>query len=269
MSADVAFSLVSLRRAIDKIVVITVESATDRHKQVSQLLNRIDLPFEFHFGRDCRNTTVDALAADGDYDPSARARLRSAPLTPGEVGCALSHRDAARNIADGPDGRVLILEDDVKLLEENVRHFETSVVTMPSEWNLAYFGYAAMNLSIPPIVHAKLLSWYPLMRMLGSERHDPTSIRRIYRRRLNSHWMHAGWFNNTHAYAIDRTAARYITDAQTPVSYEADLVLNYLVRFSGLDAICLKYPIFDQRLDIPSLIGDRPSWQDNRLIDGD
>jgi len=53
------------------------------------------------------------------------------------------------------------------------------------------------------------MTYYPLLEMLGSERHDPDTIRRI-------------------------------------------------------EAICLKYPIFEQRLDIPSLIGARPSWKEGQ-----
>lgn len=254
-------SFQGLLEAVDKIVVVTIPSATQRQTDVTQLMAQIGLPFEFHFGRDCRDTTADELSRRGEYDPQVRSGLGRSPLTPGEIGCAISHRDVARKVADGPDERVLVLEDDVRLDSANLAYFGNSIATMPREWNLAYFGYAAMNLTTPFGMRVKLLSWYPFMRMLGSKRHDPATIRRIYRRRLNSHWMRAGWFNNAVAYAIDRTSARYIADAQTPVAYEADLILNYLVRFSGLEAICLKYPIFDQRLDIPSLIGARPSWE--------
>jgi GR25 family glycosyltransferase involved in LPS biosynthesis len=246
---------------IDKILVVTIPSATERHAQVRELMHRLKLPFEFHFGRDCRHVTSAQLAASGDYDPAERERLQRPSMTPGEIGCALSHRDAARSIAAGPDERVLVLEDDVRLVADHLRHFDQSIRMMPRDWNLAYFGYAAMNLSTPLMMRIKLISYYPLLHMLGGSKHDPGTIRRIFRRPLNAYWMYAGWFNNTHAYAIDRRAAQYIADAQASVSFEADLILNHLVRFSGLKAICLKYPIFDQRLDVPSLIGDRPSWQ--------
>jgi GR25 family glycosyltransferase involved in LPS biosynthesis len=254
-------SLQRLFEAVDKIVVVTVASATARHTGVSELMSRLKLPFEFRFGRDCRNAAISELISQGDYDPAERLRLGRPPMTPAEIGCALSHREVAREIADGPDRRVLILEDDVRLVPENLRHFQQSIVAMPHDWNLAYFGYAAMNLSTPLMMRIKLISYYPLLHMLGSSKHDPGTIRRIFQRPLNAYWMYAGWFNNAHAYAIDRRAAQYIADAQASVTFEADLILNHLVRFSGLNAICLKHPIFDQRLDIPSLIGDRPSWQ--------
>ena len=253
-------SLERLFEAVDNVVVVTIPSATARQKDVSELMAALKLPFEFHFGRDCRNATLEELISQGDYDPVSRQRLGRPPMTPGEIGCALSHRDAARAIANGPHRRVLVLEDDVILIPDSLRHFDESINTMPAAWNLAYFGYAAMNLETPLMTRIKLASYYPLRHMLGSSAHDPRTIRRIFRRPLNSHWMQAGWFNNAIAYGIDRKAAKFIADSQTSISFEADLILNHLVRFSEMKSICLRHPIFDQRLDIPSLIGARPSW---------
>jgi hypothetical protein len=156
---------------------------------------------------------------------------------------------------------VLILEDDVQIIDRNLADFDRAVETCPSSWNLAYFGYQSMNLATPLGVRLKLLTYYPISKALGNTKHDPETIRRVYRRPLNSHWMHAGWFNGAHAYAIDRHAAAYIGRSQTPVSMEADLALNQMVRFSKLECICMKDPVIDQRWDIPSLIGARPSWK--------
>ena len=260
-SAGVRSDAALLLEVIDKIVVVTIPSAVERQADVSLLMQDLALPFEFHLGRDCRTASVEELVDGGDYDPVARARLGRPPLTPSEIGCALSHRDVATRVAHGTAERVLVLEDDVRLIEANTGYLGAAIASIPRHWSLAYFAYAAMNLSIPPLVRVKLATYYPLRHMLGSERHDPVTIRRIYRRPLNAHWMLAGWFNDATAYAIDREAARYISESQRPVAFEADLILNHLVRFSGLAAICLKYPLFDQRRDIPSLIGERPSWK--------
>jgi GR25 family glycosyltransferase involved in LPS biosynthesis len=255
-------SLRSLFNLVDRIVVVTIPSATARHSQVSELLNRFHLPFEFFWGRDCTESTVDLLVAEGQYDPVARNKHNRPPLTAAEIGCAISHRDLATAIASGTDEKVLILEDDVQIMEKNLTGFEIAVEACPSNWNMAYFGYQAMNLSTPLAVRVKLWTYYPLSNLLGNRRHNPETIRRLYRRPLNSHWMHAGWFNGAHAYAIDREAATYISRMQTPVSMEADLVLNHMVTFTRLNCICLKDPVIDQRWDIPSLIGARPSWKE-------
>jgi len=254
-------SLKSLFKLVTRIVVVTIPSATTRQAQVGELLSRFDLHFEFYRGRDCTNSTLESLIDEGQYDPVRRERRNQPPLTPAEIGCAISHRDLAREIASRRDDKVLILEDDVKIIEENIRNFEAAVETCPSTWNMAYFGYQPMNLSIPLAVRIKLWSYYPLSNLLGNSGHNPETIRRIYRRPLNSNWMYAGWFNGAHAYAIDSAAAAYISREQSPVSAEADRALNQMVRFSGLKCICMKHPIIDQRWDVPSLIGERPSWR--------
>lgn len=253
-------SLRALFNLVDRVVVVTIDSATDRHAQVKQLLGSYRVPFKFYRGRDCTKATLQSLIDEGQYDPVARTSENRLPLTPAEVGCAISHRDLAAEIASGPNERVLILEDDVRIIEKNLPGLEKAAPTCPSNWNLAYFGYQPMNLWTPLAVRIKLWSYYPLSNLLGNSRHNPETIRRLYRRPLNSHWMHAGWFNGAHAYAVDRHAAKYITKIQTPVSREADVALNHLVKFSSLSCICMKNPIVDQRWDIPSLIGARPSW---------
>jgi hypothetical protein len=253
-------SLRALFNLVDHIVVVTIPSATARHAQVNELFGRFDLPFEFYWGRDCTGSTVQSLIYEGEYDPVGRDRDNRPPLTAAEIGCAISHRDLATKIASGRDEKVLVLEDDVQIIEKNLPGFAKAVQTCPSSWNMAYFGYQPMNLSTPLAVRLKLWSYYPLSNLLGNRRHNPETIRRLYRRRLNSHWMHAGWFNGAPAYAMDREAAAYISNAQTPVTMEADLALSNMVRFSRLECICMKHPIIDQRWDIPSLIGARPSW---------
>lgn len=253
-------SLSSVFDVIDKVIVITLASSADRQNDMTNLLQGLGVPFEFHFGRDCRNETAANLAATGDYDAEARLRSGRPEMTPAEIGCALSHRDVASRIATGSDNRVLVFEDDIRAVAPRIWEFDDCIRAMPARWNLAYFGYAAMNLRTPLAIRLKLASYYPLAYMLGSTRHKPSAIRRTYRRPLNSHWMHAGWFNNAHAYALDRTAARIIAESQTPVRMEADIALNHLVRDSDLEAICMKEPIFEQRLDVPSVIGARPSW---------
>jgi len=252
----------SIAQLVDKIVVITIASATDRQAGMTSLLKSLGIPFDFHFGRDCRATSVDELIERGDYDAMSRSRTGRPGMTAGEIGCALSHRDVAKRIASGTDARVLVLEDDACVIEESLPHFADSVRTVPAEWNLAYFGYQAMNLSTPLDVRLKLMSYYPLRHFFGSKRHDPRTIRTIYRRPLNSHWKRAGSFNNAHAYALDQKAAAFIATSQPVIACESDVFLNHLVRYSGLEAICLAHPVFGQQPGIASTIGDRPSWRE-------
>lgn len=255
---------VSLRRIldiVDRVIVLSLSTSLERQRAIAETLKQHDLPFQFLFGRDTRTSSIEALEGSGDYNSTRRASSGRSQLTPGEIGCALSHRGAAESMLEGSDSRILILEDDAIVTAGGAAEIGTSLQSMPAKWSLAYFGYQSMNLSAPLSVRVKLASLYQIAHLLGSKRHDPDSIRRIYARSLNSHWMHAGWFNNAHAYAIDRSAAEFIASAQTPVSMEADVALGHLVRFSGLSAVCQTTPLFEQATGTPSTIGARPSWK--------
>jgi GR25 family glycosyltransferase involved in LPS biosynthesis len=253
-------SLAPLLDHVDNVVVVTLAAARERHDDVRQLLRAHSLPFEFHYGFDGRDKTVESLAAHGIYDRVGRATLGRVDLTAPEIGCAVSHREVAQKLLESRDKRVLVIEDDVTTLASGLAHFSETMREMPGGWNLAYLAYSPMNLTTPIGVRLKLVSYYPIAYFFGSERHDPYSIRRIYRRKLNSRWMRAGWFNGALAYAIDRKAAEEIVRLQSPVRFESDIALGHLVRFTKLDAICAAFPLFDQKPGIPSIIGARPSW---------
>ncbi|MFC1688659.1 glycosyltransferase family 25 protein [Pseudomonadota bacterium] len=252
--------LASVLGLVDTVIVITVEGENKRQEQVKQLLDSHEVPFHYLYGADFRKSSIDELKAEQIYDPSLKLRDQQPLLTPGEVGCAVSHRMAAEKVAAGEYGSVLVLEDDVLILEQNLATLEASISSMPSDWDLLYLGYNKQNLSMPWSIRLKLLSWYPLRYWLGSKRHDPSSIRRIYRGPYDRYWYRAGCFNGAHAYAINTTAAEYLVKLQTPVRLEADVALKHLVRFSGLNSYCLRDDVFDQRRDVPSLVGDRPAW---------
>ena len=253
-----ADSLAPLLDRIDRVVVVTLAHAAERQSVIERMFADMGLPFQFHLGRDCRHSSMEDLAESGEYDPEARRSTGRPDLTAGEIGCALSHRDVQRSVRPGE--RVLILEDDVRVIPQHLRNLEADIAMMPERWALAYFGHALMNLFTPMSVRLKLLTYYPLAHLLGKQSKNPATIKRLYRRSLNSRWMHAGWFNETHAYAIDFVAASYLTSLQSRIHLEADVALNHLVRYSGLTAITQKEILFEQDRAIPSEIGGRPSW---------
>ena len=251
-------SLTPLLERIDRVVVLTLPEAQQRQAMVKHLLAGVGLPFEFHFGRDCRQSNLNDLIEAGDYDPLARRRAGRPDLTPGEIGCALSHRAVQSKVQPGE--RVLILEDDIRVIPGRLAGLARDIEMMPQQWDLAYFGHSLMNLSTPLVTRIKLLSYYPIAYMLGSAEKNPATIQRIYRRSLNERWMYAGWFNDAHAYAINSVAGDYLQSLQRSVWLEADVALNHLVRFSGLTAITQRHILFEQNRQLPSQIGARPSW---------
>lgn len=92
--------------ALPDIVVISLARATARRAHVGDVLRRLNLPFRFH-------DAVDAAAMSEAVFLRHRERW-CRPLRPGEVACALSHRQVWETVAAGT-APVLILEDDVVL----------------------------------------------------------------------------------------------------------------------------------------------------------
>jgi len=97
-----------------QVYVITLINAKKRQEWIAGQLNRLGIPFEFIFGIDGRKLTVNEL--DECYD-SARAKSFEGEMTPGEIGCALSHRLAYKIIVERKVERAIILEDDISLDE--------------------------------------------------------------------------------------------------------------------------------------------------------
>lgn len=112
-----------IREVIDRVVVITLSSAHERQERVSALLGGFGLSFDFHFGHDFRDRRIEDLIDGQIYSAELRTKTRRSPMSSAEVGCALSHRDIAKAIADKETERVLVLEDDVCAIRKNLPNF--------------------------------------------------------------------------------------------------------------------------------------------------
>src|SRR4051794_14672232 len=86
----------------DPVFVINPERSLDRRAQMKAHLDAHRVPF----------TIVDAI--DGDARPFYSWTFQR-NLLPGEVGCYLSHKKAARLIADSDCDFACVLEDDAAL----------------------------------------------------------------------------------------------------------------------------------------------------------
>jgi hypothetical protein len=220
-----------------RVVVVTIPAAIERQERIKERLRGID--FSFHFGRDTRDASVSELP----YSPEKRTALRKPPLISAEIGCAWSHREVLESVK--PNERVLILEDDVKLVKP--------LRMSPHGWNLCYYGYQLVYPKMPLSVRLRTWAYYP---MIGQK-----NVSRIYAKPIDEHWMTAGWFNGAFAYAVDYQAAQWIVRENTPISQEADFVLQRLTRFGALRCIAEREATFIADFSDGSLIGERPSWK--------
>jgi glycosyl transferase family 25 len=251
-------SLKGLNDLFPAPIVTTIASATERHEYISTLFRTHELEYKTMLGADYRGHSIESLITDRTYAPTERFG-KITQLTAPEVGCAMSHRMAWTSLLSSEEPFQLVLEDDVSVIEKNIPFLGPSITDLPRNWDILYLGYNKQNTKAPMSFSLKLF-FYTCANLLNIKRTNLESYKSIYMRPFNKSWNRAGCFNGAHAYAISRKAATWLINHQTPIRFQSDIALNNAVRFGNLNCYCMKFDIFDQRQDIPSLIGDRPSW---------
>lgn len=108
------------------ILVINLAASTERWRKVSSELSACGLAFERHEASDGRILPKVELARLAPWDRAAFFK----PLSPGEIGCFLSHVSAAERIVREGWPRALVLEDDFLLAEDFVVRLE-DLLAMP------------------------------------------------------------------------------------------------------------------------------------------
>ena len=98
-----------------RIIVINLDQDTDRRQRIESRLLELGLPWERLPAVDGRRLTPRQEALIDRAGQTARG-LR---ISPGAIGCWLSHRQAHRMIADGTRQMALVLEDDL-LINDNL-----------------------------------------------------------------------------------------------------------------------------------------------------
>lgn len=98
-----------------QILVISLKRSLDRRKQVEQEMQKISLPWTFLDAIDGSALAVPPV----EYKSNKVKRLQGYDLTPNEIGCYLSHKEAWQRCVE-KNVPTLILEDDFVLSS----HFE-------------------------------------------------------------------------------------------------------------------------------------------------
>jgi glycosyl transferase family 25 len=92
------------------VVVISLSDCTDRRNTIRLHLDALSIPFKFFDAVDARQFSADQMERHAPQKLLNYYR----PLSPGEVGCSLSHIAVLNSIAAGIDEFVCVLEDDAK-----------------------------------------------------------------------------------------------------------------------------------------------------------
>lgn len=112
-----------------KTLVVTLERAKDRQRNIAVQLKDIGHHFEYFFGVD---------GAQGHhplfdhYNEAKRMKLRGEPMSPGQLGCFASHYRIWQECVESQEP-VLVIEDDALIDPERFNVFVDAIPNLPGD----------------------------------------------------------------------------------------------------------------------------------------
>ena len=230
-----------LNNFFDKIFVITLERSVNRQAHINKTLEGLD--YQFFFGADKNNFSLEDLKEKNIYNEALAIKHHrySKPMNPGQIGCALSHKNIYEEIINNGYTKTLILEDDVEAIIEPINLFSEIIKELPDDWELLYFDYSKNE----DQQHLKKY-WYHLQKIMGGLKWDHATINNLYAEHFSKHLSVAGFHDYTDAYAITLSGAKKLLELQSPVSYVADNLLAIASASKKLNAFISHPKLFQQ-----------------------
>lgn len=235
----------SLKSLHDKVYVITIGSAADRHLNVVEQLGEGN--FEFIYSLDKRDTSLEQLSADGTYDEAIARRTdrRNKAMTLGHICCSIGHRRVYEKFLESGAERALVFEDDMVAFDVPEPEIAAMIADVPPDADLIYWGWEGGGYA--PWYGAVKQALYHIQHAVGLERYDHTMIRNLYSRPANEHFDRAGKHFLAHAYTINRRAAEALIKWNTPIKLNGDNALLYAVLNGDVNAYIAKTQLYGQR----------------------
>ncbi|HEY6099854.1 MAG TPA: glycosyltransferase family 25 protein [Anaeromyxobacter sp.] len=241
----------------ERIFVVSLARAAERRARVRERLAGLD--FRFRDAVDKLDLDRARLLRDGIYDESRtpRAFRHRSDMPLGHVGCSLSHRAIYEEVVRNGWRRAVVLEDDVVPEEGALDLLPRALGQLPEGWELCYLGYLG-NETVTPRARLKR-AFYVALAPFGLVRWRPGEALRLLPRPYSPNLRRAGRHLCTHAYAVTLDGARKLLAAQTPVAFNADQLLAFLVLRGRIEAYATHPVFFDQE----SLAGIAPRGGDD------
>ncbi len=205
-----------------QIYVVSLSSASERRKLISEQLDKLNLKYTF-FDAVLGSQIYDIPS---EYSDSLAHKNENRPLTKGEVGCAASHRNLYSLISQSEEPYALILEDDAQINPD-----------LPS-----FLAAIEPHLKDSMIVTLERCDCY--------KKKNALSIYKDYKM-VEPKFIREGSIAQTAGYIITKQAAELIKDINKPVSFPADSWGHYIgkVAFKG---IIPSQTLIHQNIDIES-----------------
>jgi GR25 family glycosyltransferase involved in LPS biosynthesis len=125
-----------MNQFFDRIIYLNSSKRLDRLANMQKRLSVFDNVERFEALTGGTPKALELFKKDGLYLQEAGTTRGRRKLNNGEIGCYLSHREIWKYIKKQGWNKVLILEDDAKLVEP----FEFDASELPDNWDMLYFG---------------------------------------------------------------------------------------------------------------------------------
>lgn len=192
--------------------IISAQESKERRKEVSTEVKKLGLEplfFDAIMGKDYTQDELNTLA------------LPNNGMTPGEIGCALSHVGVLKDFLSSDEMVALVMEDDIDVQKS----FDGEDLSSLIEW--------FRNLEEPTIL------------LLYSSGHSYSKCSKI--NGIDIYKAFTG--SMAHAYLINREAAEIVVKMQTPIRFEID-IFKYYKLLGGVNILALdKNYILQQGFD--------------------
>lgn len=211
----------------DKIYIITIERAQERHEKIK--LHLQGLNYEFLLGVDRKKLSEVQLIKDGVYNRqlAQKHHLWNQPMLSGQIACSWSHKKVYELQVAHQYKRVLVLEDDVIIHQVGIDLFPKMIEELPADWELLYFDYHKRTENDTAAKYRKAI--YRIQHFFGRNNWTPHMIKHLYAEPFSTHLKRAGYHEYTSAYALTLSAAQTLLQLQTPISFIADNLLGYAI----------------------------------------
>ena len=228
----------------DKIYILSLPSLPERIEYINRVC--VGLDFEFFWGVDKKNSSIEDLKNQNLYSEERYNSLyrKRENINLGMLCCSLGHLNIYQEIVRKGYQRTLILEDDVIPVFENLKKFETIIEELPVNWELLYLGYEKND----------IYGWKALLKKFLYKFSPPyTDIKlnkkifsNYYPTPVNDNIAIAGFHDCTHAYGVTIAGAKKIIEMQTPVAFNPDNLLAYMISSKLLDGYICRNRLFNQ-----------------------
>jgi GR25 family glycosyltransferase involved in LPS biosynthesis len=121
-----------LHELFDAIYVVNLPSSTARRESIKHQFSRLGVD-HYHLVDAIDGNTLDLAAL------KSQGVLQNEKLSPGEIGCYLTHIQVYRDILQGEHETALVCEDDIIFSSNAKELFSDYMQRMPPDWDIIHF----------------------------------------------------------------------------------------------------------------------------------